>query len=99
MSELLTPVGAEQKFNDEHVEPSIDSTVREPVLITEQQVLFATAAAVPLQPVRREWTRAIGAGVRAIFTSSTDAPRERKHYPARNDFLESSRMAREMYRL
>ena len=99
MSELLAPVGAEQKFEDVRVEPTIDSTVREPVLITEQQVLFATAAAVPLQPVRRGWAAAVGAAVRAMFTSSTDAPRERRHYPARHDFLESSRMAREMYRL
>jgi hypothetical protein len=99
MSELLAPVGAEQKFETGHAAPSIDSTVREPVLITEQQVLFATAAAVPLQPVRTGWTAAVGAAVRTMFTSSTDAPRERRHYPARNDFLESSRMAREMYRL
>lgn len=97
MSELLAPIGATQEIKDEPVEQSIDSTVREPVLITEQQVLFATAAAV--QPVRRRWIQGVGAAVRAMFTSSTDAPRERKHYPARNDFLESSRMAREMYRL
>lgn len=99
MSELLAPNGAEPKFDDQQVEPSIDSTVREPVLITEQEVVFATAAAVPLHPVRRGWAGVVGAAVRAMFTSSTDAPRTRRHYPGRNDYLESSRMAREMYRL
>lgn len=99
MSELLAPIGAEPKVKDKQVEQSIDSTVREPVLISEQQVLFATAAAVPLHPVRRRWAHGVVAAVRAMFTSSTDAPRERRHYAARNEFLESSRMAREMDRL
>jgi hypothetical protein len=101
MSELLAPFGAPQAIADEIAEPTADSTaVHTPVLITEQEVRFATAAAVPLQPTKagRRWTGVIGA-VRAMFVSSTDQPRERRHYPPRNDFLESSRMSREMYRL
>jgi hypothetical protein len=98
MSELLAPFGAPQEIVDE---PSVDSSaVPTPVLITEQEVMFATAAAVPLQPetAGRRWTDVIGA-VRAMFVSSTDQPRERRHYPPRNDYLESSRMSREMHRL
>ncbi len=95
MSELLTPVGAEQKFEDVRVEPTIDSTVDQSVLITEQQVLFATAAAVGAQPMRRSWTHAIVAALRAMVTWEPADLRGQRP----NDFLESSRMAREMYRL
>ena len=104
MSELLTPFAvapevAEQPADIAEVSP------RTPVLITEQQVLFATAAALPLQPAKtsRRWAeaaRAIGASLRAAFVTSSDEARPtRRHYPARNDFLEDSRMAREMMRL
>ena len=102
MSELLATFGAPQEIADEIAEPSVDSSaVSTPVLITEQEVMFATAAAVPLQPAKagRRWTDVIGATLRAMFVSSTDHPRERRHYPARSDYLESSRMSREMYRL
>jgi hypothetical protein len=74
-------------------------------LITEQKVLFATAAALPLQPAKtsRRWTevvRAIGASVRAAVVMSSDEARpKRQHYPARNDYLDDSCMAREMLRL
>jgi hypothetical protein len=96
MSELLAPLDGQQEI----AESSVDSPdVRTPVLITEQEVMFATAAA--LQPAKsgRRWTDVFGATVRAMFVSSTDQPRERRHYPPRIDFLESSRMSREMYRL
>jgi hypothetical protein len=32
-------------------------------------------------------------------TSSNEPRPKRRHYPARNDFLDDSRMAREMFRL
>jgi hypothetical protein len=84
---------------------SVTNSTETPVLITEQQVLFATAAALPLRPAKtgRGWAeavRAIAASVRAAFVTSGDEARpKRRHYPARNDFLEDSRMAREMFRL
>jgi hypothetical protein len=105
MTELLAPFGA----SPERIEQPADvaeAAPRTPVLITEQQVLFATAAAVPLQPAKtsRRWTevvRAFGASLRAAFVTSTsnDTQPKRRHYPPRNDFLEDSRMAREMMRL
>ena len=82
-----------------------EAAPRTPVLITEQQVLFATGAAVPFQPAKigRRWietVRVIEAGLRAtVVTSSNEARPKRQHYPARNDYLENSRMAREMFRL
>jgi hypothetical protein len=104
MTELLTPFGASPKTIEQSADIA-EASPRTPVLITEQQVLFATAAAVPLQPAKtgRRWTevvRAIGASVRAAFvTSSDDAQPKRRHYPARNEYLEDSRMSREMLRL
>jgi hypothetical protein len=101
MSELLVPFGA----SPEVAEQPADVLEATPVLITEQQVLFATAAAVPLQPAktRRSWTetvRAIGASLRTVIvTSGHDSQQKPRHYPSRSDYLEDSRMAREMLRL
>ncbi|MBV9516419.1 MAG: hypothetical protein JO280_20575 [Mycobacteriaceae bacterium] len=64
-----------------------------PTLITEQEVMFSTAAAVPVRR-QRWWTRRGAAAAKL-----TDAAPKRRHYPARMDYLEHSRMAREMYRL
>jgi hypothetical protein len=104
MSELLAPFGAPPEAVEQPADIA-EAAPRTPVLITEQQVLFATAAAVPLQPSKtgRRWVeavRAIGASLRAaVATSSNEDRPKRRHYPARNDFLEDSRMAREMMRL
>jgi len=104
MSELIAPFGAPPE-SVEQPGDVVEAVQRTPVLITEQQVLFATAAAVPVQPVRigRRWVesvRAIAASLRATVVTSSNEPRpKRRHYPARNDFLDDSRMAREMFRL
>jgi hypothetical protein len=94
MTELLAPFGAPTE--------AVDATPPTPAFITEQQVLFATAAAVSLQPAktRRSWTQAVHAFVTAAFVRTTNEARpKRPQHPARNDFLEDSRMAREMLRL
>src|SRR6201999_4120761 len=98
MSELRAPFGAEWGA----VEESGAVLPRNPVLITEQRVLFATAAAMPLHPAKPARrlaieARAIGASLRATFaTFSNEAQARRRRHPSRNDFLEDSRMAREM---
>ncbi len=71
-------------------------------LITEQQVLFSSAAAVAISSAH--WwtsaTRAVTVTMRRIFvTSEADARPKRRHYPPRSTWLEDSRMAREMHRL
>ena len=70
-----------------------------PVVITEQEVLFSTAAAVPL-PRTKPISRVI-AGLRVMFLSSSESPRPpRHHYPPRfYGFLEDAAMEREMHRL
>jgi hypothetical protein len=76
----------------ESIPPQIDIELPPaPIVITEQAVLFSTAAAAALQPTH--WwtaaTRAVGQAVQRVFFA----------YPPRLDFLDSSRMDREMHRL
>jgi hypothetical protein len=77
--------------------PSVEVSSTE-VLITTQEVVFSTAAAVG---VRRENIGGrLVAITRRMFATSTDASRPRRqHYPKRYEFLEDARMAREMDRL
>jgi hypothetical protein len=62
-----------------------------PHIITEQEVVFGTAAAAPARPTHW-WTAA---------TRVVDLAKERLFfaYPPRLDFLENSLMEREMHRL
>jgi len=71
-------------------------------LITEQQVLFSTAAAVALPPAKtRRWSdtvSAVGTALHAMFATSEKPPAQR-HYPKRHVWLDNALMAREMDRL
>jgi hypothetical protein len=84
----------------ESAEPS-----RTPILVTEQEVVFSTSAAVSLprtKTTRRltDATRVVAATVRRMFLTSTARPRPaRRHYPPRSSYLEHALMAREMHRL
>jgi len=53
------------------------------------------AAEVAVRRGRRGWIAALA----RLVTPSPDRRRPRRHYPARLDFMEDARMAREMYRL
>lgn len=82
-------------------EASTDITTRRhthaPVLITEQQVLFSTAAAAGTHAHHNVITM-----VSHAMSSATEhwrARRARPYYPSRYSYLENSLMAREMDRL
>ena len=70
-------------------------------LITEQQVLFSTAAVV-LPPAKTRWwsgtIHAVSAVLRAMSTAS-EKPPARRYHPKRHVWLENALMAREMDRL
>ena len=71
-------------------------------LITEEEVLFSTAAAVAAHPTRwwTEATRVVAQAMRRIFVASpSDSGPSRRHYPPRAAYLEYSRMESEMHRL
>jgi uncharacterized iron-regulated membrane protein len=73
-----------------------NETLSAPVLITEQEVLFATRAAT--LPRRASLPHRFIDAVRAA-TTSLRLPPPRQHYPKDLGYLERSRMAREMDRL
>jgi hypothetical protein len=95
VAELIT-TPADPQVVAEDPEQVIESVSQPPVVITEREVVFSTAAAVSLP--RTKPTRRVITALRAMFLSSSeDAPR---HYPPRRDaFLEHAAMAREMRRL
>ena len=81
------------------LEPVTEEVTQTPVLITEQEVVFSTAAAVPVRPTKTR--RGLTAVLRGIFVNPTaNAEKPRRHYPPRrNSLLEHTAMAREMHRL
>lgn len=94
-------VGADPRATDQPA-PAAGPPSPPSVLITEQQVAFATAVA--LRPRRIERRKAFVAAARAWIVSAFDRPeRERRtprHYPAiREAFMEDAAMEREMHRL
>ena len=80
------------------VESVTEEVTQRPVLITEQEVVFSTAA-VRVPPAKTR--RGLIAVLRRIFVDSTaNAERPRRHYPPRREsVLEHAAMAREMHRL
>jgi hypothetical protein len=78
-------------------EPSVGVLSTE-VLITEQEIVFGTAAAVPMR--LENISRRFAAMMRRMFAISHHASRPRpRYYPKRYEFLERALMAREMDRL
>jgi hypothetical protein len=84
-----------------HVGPSTESRPARitPVLITEQEAVFGSSAAVslPRTTIRHRLARAL----RRILVASQPILRSprRRHYPSRHEYLERSFLAREMFRL
>jgi hypothetical protein len=103
MTELTTTFSRKQRRTGEGTPPDT-STVQstETTLITEQQVLMSTAAAVAIPPAKTrrfgDVVHALAGKVRAVLASS-EKPPARKHYPKRHVWLDNALMAREMDRL
>ncbi len=80
--------------------PAPARTVEEPTLITEEQVMFSTAAAVALPPAKtRRWTDAIGSFVAALRVAAGPPEPVRRHHSERYAYLQNALMSREMDRL
>ena len=83
------------------VESVVEPAVAEaPILITEQEVLFSSAAAVSISSKKTagQWIALLRP--RRPFTRSTvdERPAKHRHYPQHYVFLEQALMAREMER-
>ncbi len=102
MSDMATTSGPELDESQEKLVTSQRTSTETQALITEQQVLFSTAAAVTLPPAKtRRWTdtiHAISGALRAMF-ATTEKPPARRHYPKRHAWMDNALMAREMDRL
>jgi hypothetical protein len=82
--------------------PVTTNLAEAPTLITEQQVLFSSAAVVALPPAKtRRFSEAVHAvaGALGAWLASAARPPAQRHYPKRHVWLESSLMSREMDRL
>jgi hypothetical protein len=79
-------------------EPTLvkDGMSHAPVLITQQEVAFSTAAAMSSRPasISRRLIDAI-----RVVGAALHRPPTRRHHPQHSSYLERSRMAREMDRL
>jgi hypothetical protein len=80
---------------------SVTSSTETQAVITEQQVLFSTAAAVALLPAKtRGFSDAVQAVVSAVGSWLASAAKPPKPaYPKRHVWLENALMSREMDRL
>lgn len=102
MTNMATTFSPELDESRETLVAPATSSTGPQTLITEQQVLFSTAAAVALPPAKtRRWTdtvSAVGTALRAMFAAS-EKPPARRHYPKRHVWLDNALMSREMDRL
>jgi hypothetical protein len=83
------------------VEPVVDAAVpRMPVLITEQEVLLSTAAAVtvPSKKTAEQWIALLRPRRLFMHSRADERAAKHRHYPHHYVFLEQALMAREMER-
>jgi hypothetical protein len=103
MTTLDTKAGTTNPTPKTQSAPAVEQSTDTAALITEQQVLFASAAALaPAQARPHFWSRAahaVAAPMHAVFTRPERHPRPQKHYAQRFAYLEHSAMSREMGRL
>lgn len=102
MTNMATTHTPELDESREVLVTSTPASTETQTLITEQQVLFSTTAAVALPPAKtRRWSdtvSAVGTALRAMFVAS-EKPPARRHYPKRHAWLDNALMSREMDRL
>lgn len=97
--DVLTQDAAVVELTPCHIEVQLPPAT----LITEQAVIFSTAAATAKVRPTHWWTRAvrtaIAATARIFMIAPADARPTQHHYPRRDGMLEDSRTEREMHRL
>jgi hypothetical protein len=94
MTDMATTYRPQQNKSEKSVATATDSLP----LITEQRVLFNTAAAGVLAPPQTRWWVGVIRALSAIFAAAEKPPAQR-HYPKRRLYFENALMGREMDRL
>ncbi len=69
------------------------------VVISTQQVVFGTAAALGVVRRRSIGVRLVAVARRMLATKTDESAPQQRHYPKRYEFLENALIAREMHRL
>lgn len=96
LESLTRSVATPDVIKDAEPTPVANGVSHAPVLISEQEVRFSTAAAVPLRPSKI--THRLIEAIRVV-SAALHPPPARLHYPQRFSYLERALMAREMDRL
>jgi hypothetical protein len=99
---VLAPPPAPEFAPDESIGTGAVVEGSAPVLITEHEVMFATATVLPRQrAAETRWWTAVGRLFTSTTTAGTDDARRtpRTYPPRRGSYLEEASMRREMYRL
>jgi hypothetical protein len=91
----MTSAAKPDVIQDAEPTPVKDGTSHAPVFITQQEVMFSTAAAKSSRPA--PISRRVIDAIRVVG-AALHRPPARRHYPQRISYLEQSRMAREMDR-
>jgi hypothetical protein len=103
MTDFATTSGSSSELDESRERlVSQPTSTDTPELITEQQVLLSTAAAVALPPAKtRRWTDTVHAAASAVgsWLASAAKPPTKPVYPKRHVWLENASMSREMDRL
>ena len=95
----VAPVGSAE--GRAGVEPVVDAAAAEaPILITEQEVLLSTAAAVtvPSKKIAEQWIALLRPRRLFMHSRADERAAKHRHYPHHYVFLEQALMAREMER-
>jgi hypothetical protein len=79
--------------------PAQTTSVAEPTLITEQQVMFSTAAAVALPAKTHRWTDVLVSFAAAVRRAAGPPQPVQGHHSERYLYLQNALMSREMDRL
>ncbi|HZC09434.1 MAG TPA: hypothetical protein VE485_05295 [Mycobacterium sp.] len=83
------------------VEPVVETAAAQaPILITEQQVIFGTPAAVrgPRKKTAKPWIALLRPRRLIMYSTADERAAKDRHYPQHYVFLEQALMAREMER-
>ena len=95
----VAPVGSAE--GRAGVEPVVEPAAAEaPILITEQEVLLSTAAAVtvPSKKIAEQWIALLRPRRLFMHSRADERAAKHRHYPHHYVFLEQALMAREMER-
>jgi hypothetical protein len=98
MTDMATTFSPELDESRETPVTSAPTSTDTHTLITEQQVLFSTAAVALSPATTRRWRDTVSTAVRAMFAAPDRRP-ARQHYPKRHAWLDNALMSREMDRL